>query len=135
MIEVSSDVIDKIIKMVKNGGGEVYEKDGYINFCGVRNYTTNNTFNDTLYVYWKDSTDGKFKCVRTSGFTTKPGAAVVLGKKARNNFGGAAILKEGWQKDIWHIGKHNGKYTALRSTSGVTQPTVIIGAFRLGEVN
>ena len=30
MISVSSDVIDKIIKIVKDGGGEVFEKEGYI---------------------------------------------------------------------------------------------------------
>lgn len=125
MVEVSNDVIEKIIKIVKDGGGEVYEQDGYINFCGVRNNVTDNTFNDTLYVYWKDSSSGEFKCVKTTGFTTKPGAAVVLGRKARNTSGGAAILKEGWQKDIWHHGKHKGKYDALRSSSGITNPTVI----------
>ena len=123
MIEVSSDVIDKIIKVVKDGGGEIFEQDGYINFCGVRNYTTDNTFNDSLYIYWKEG--GVFKCVTTSGFTTKPGASVILGKSCRNNNGGAAILKEGWQKDIWHIGKHQGKYYALRSTASVTTPTII----------
>ena len=129
MIEVSKDVIDKIIKIVKDGGGEVYEQPGYINFCGVRNNKTDNTFNDTLYIYWKDTDDEEFKCVTTTGFTTKPGKSVVLGKKYRNSNGGAAILKEGWQKDIWHIGYHpltgDERYTALRSTSGVTQPTVI----------
>ena len=47
MIGVSSDVIDKIIKIVKDGGGEVFE-NGYINFCGVRNNVTNDTFNDVI---------------------------------------------------------------------------------------
>jgi hypothetical protein len=125
MVGVSSDVIDKIIKLVKDGGGEVYEQEGYINFCGVRNNHTDNSFNDTLYIYWKDYSDGQFKCVRTTGFTTKPGASVILGKQERNSNGGAAILKEGWQKDIWHIGKHKGQYDALRSSQGVTNPTVI----------
>ena len=127
MNTVSKDVIDKIIKIVKSGGGEVYEQPGYINFCGVRNNVTDNTFNDVLYIYWKEGSE--FKGVCTNGFTTKPGKVVVLGKKYRNNFGGAAILKEGWQKDIWHIGTHGAKkpYTALRSTSGKngTNPTVI----------
>jgi hypothetical protein len=125
MNSVSKDVIDKIIKIVKDGGGEVYEQPGYINFCGVRNNKTDNTFNDSLYIYWKDTGDGEFKCVTTTGFTTKPGKSVVLGQKCRNSNGGAAILKEGWQKDIWHIGKHQNKYKALRSTGGVTKPTVI----------
>ena len=121
---VSQEVTDKIIKIVKGGGGEVYEQPGYINFFGVRNYKTDNTFNDSLYIYWKD-TDGTFKCVTTSGFTTKPGKSVILGQKCRNSQGGASILKEGWQKDIWHIGKHQDKYKALRSTGGTTRPTVI----------
>ena len=76
MLTVSSDVIDKIIKIVKDGGGQVFEKEGYINFCGVRNNATNDTFNDVLYIYWKDTTDGKFKCVKTSAFTTKPGLSI-----------------------------------------------------------
>ncbi len=123
LVDVSKEELDKIIKIVKGGGGEVYEQDGYINFCGVRNNVTNNTFNDTLYIYWKESE--AFKGVKTNEFTTKPGQSVILGQKCKNNFGGAAILKEGWQKDIWHIGKHQGKYTALRSTGSVTKPTVI----------
>ena len=45
---VSSEELEKIIKIVKDGGGEVFEKEGYINFCGVRNNKTNDTFNDTL---------------------------------------------------------------------------------------
>lgn len=123
MTTVSNDIIDKIIKIVKAGGGEVYEQPGYINFCGVRNYTTNDTFNDTLYIYWKEG-DG-FKCVRTNGFTTKPGKKVILNADGKQNSQGAAILKEGWQKDIWHIGKHQGKYTALRSSGGITKATVV----------
>ena len=124
MTGVSKDIIEKIIKIVKAGGGEVYEQPGYINFFAVRNYVTDNTFNDVLYIYWKEGSE--FKCVHTNGFTTKPGKDVVLGKKYRNNFGGAAILKEGWQKDIWYIGPHGKtRYTALRSDPGVTNPTTI----------
>ena len=123
MVEVTGDIIDKIIRIVRDGGGEVYEQPGYINFCGVRNNATNDTFNDTLYIYWKEN-DG-FKCVRTNGFTTKPGKRVVLNENGNGNALGAAILKEGWQKDIWHIGKHKGQYTALRSSGDVTNPTVV----------
>jgi hypothetical protein len=122
LIDVSSDELNKIIKIVKNGGGEVFEQDGYINFCGVRNNVTNDTFNDILYIYWKDKTDGTFKCVKTKDFTTKPGKKSVINPI---NSKGAAIVKEGWHKDIWHHGKHQGKYDALRQTQGVTQPVVI----------
>lgn len=123
MIEVTGDTIDKIIRIVQSGGGEVYEQPGYINFCGVRNNVTDDTFNDTLYIYWKE--DDGFKCVRTNGFTTKPGKRVVLNENGDGNEFGAAILKEGWQKDIWHIGQHKGKYTALRSSDDTTNPTVV----------
>ena len=123
MNSVSNDIIDKIIKIVKSGGGEVYEQDGYINFFGVRDNVTNDTFNDSLYIYWKEG--GAFKCVTTNGFTTKPGKRVILGQDKIRNEGGAAILKEGWQKDIWCIGKHQNKYTALRSGGGSTRPTII----------
>ena len=122
MVEVSSDVIDKIIKIVKNGGGKVFEDEGYINFCGVRNNATNDTFNDTLYIYWKDSTDGKFKCVRTTGFTTKPGKRAVFNESGGVNSNGVAIVKEGWHPDVWYHGKHKGQYNALRQDQGVTKP-------------
>jgi hypothetical protein len=124
MTGVSNDVIEKIIKIVNAGGGEVYEQPGYINFFAVRSYVTNDTFNDALYIYWKES-DGSFKCVTTNGFTTKPGKRIILNENGKQHKDGAAILKEGWQKDIWHIGKHQNKYTALRSTGGITNPTVI----------
>jgi uncharacterized protein (UPF0147 family) len=123
MNSVSKDVIDKIIKIVKEGGGEVFETEGFINFFGVRNSVTNDSFNDSLYIYWKEG--GDFKCVTTNGFTTKPGKKVILNSDGKQNKDGAAILKEGWQKDIWNIGLHKGSYKALRSTSGVTQPTVV----------
>ena len=129
MIGVSSDVIDKIIKIVKDGGGEVFENDGYINFCGVRNNATNDTFNDVLYIYWKDTTDGQFKCVKTSGFTTKPGKRAVLNEKGKTNSKGVAIVKEGWHPECWHLGVHNaGKksaHKALRQDQGVTKPIAI----------
>ena len=125
MISVSSDVIDKIIKIVKDGGGEVFENDGYINFCGVRNNATNDTFNDVLYIYWKDVTDGEFKCVKTTAFTTKPGKKAVLNTTGKTNSKGVAIVKEGWYPDVWHHGMHGGKHAALRQDVGITKPITI----------
>lgn len=125
MLEVSGDIINKIIDIVKSGGGEVYEQNGYINFFGVRDNKTDNTFNDTLYIYWKDVVSGDFKCVRTSGFTTKPGKRVILNEDGKQNLNGAAIVKEGWYKDVWHHGKHKGEYEALRQTSPITNPITI----------
>ena len=129
MIGVSSDVIDKIIKIVKDGGGEVFEQEGYINFCGVRNNVTNDTFNDVLYIYWKDATDGQFKCVKTSGFTTKPGKKAFLNESGNVNPKGVAIVKEGWYPDVWHHGIHargkKSEHKALRQDADVTLPIAI----------
>ena len=120
LLEVSNSELDKIIKIVKDGGGEVFEKKGYINFCGVRNNKTNDTFNDILYIYWKEK--GEFKGVKTRDFTTKPGKKSIVNPI---NTSGAAIVKEGWHPDIWHHGKHQGKYEALRQDAGVTKPVTI----------
>lgn len=118
MVEVSNDVIDKIIKIVNDGGGEVYEQEGYINLFGVRNNTTNDTFNDTLYIFWKEN--GQYKCVKTTGFTTKPGRRAFHNESGKVNAKGVAILKEGFHRDIWHHGLHKGDYKALRQNKNVT---------------
>jgi hypothetical protein len=127
MIEVTGDVIDKIINIVRGGGGTVFEQDGYINFCGVRNNVTNDTFNDVLYIYWKEN--GVFKCVKTSGFTTKPGEKYVHNRGGKGNAYGVAIVKEGWHPNIWHLGVHGASssnaHEALRQSEGVTEPITI----------
>lgn len=123
--DVSSEELDKVIKIVKDGGGEVFENEGYINFCGVRNNSTNDTFNDILYIYWKDTKGGEFKCLKTKDFTTKPGKKSVINENGKVNSKGVAIVKEGWYPDVWHHGKHGGKYDALRQDAGVTKPITI----------
>ena len=123
--DVSSEELDKVIKIVKDGGGEVFENEGYINFCGVRNNSTNDTFNDILYIYWKDTKGGEFKCLKTKDFTTKPGKKPVINENGKVNSKGVAIVKEGWYPDVWHHGKHGGKYDALRQDVGVTKPITI----------
>lgn len=125
MVEVSSDIIDRIIEIVRDGGGEVFEQEGYINFFGVRNNVTNDKFNDTLYIYWKDTTEGKFKCVKTKGFTTKPGKKAVLNTSGKVNSNGVAIVKEGWYPDVWCHGKHKGKYKALVQSEDITKKITI----------
>ena len=117
MESVSIDIINKIIDIVKSGGGTVYEQPGYINFCGVRNYICDNTFNDILFIYWKDG--DTFKGCQTTGFTTKPGKTKVLGLLRNGQLDpdrhedGVAIVKEGWHQDVWEIGSHRGEYDAL----------------------
>ena len=118
MLTVSNDVVNKIIKIVQDGGGSIYEQEGYINLFGVRSPVTDNTFNDTLYIFWKEG--GQYKCVKTTGFLTKPGESSVHGTIKSPNAKGVAILRKGWHKDIWHHGLHKGEYKALRQYTNVT---------------
>jgi hypothetical protein len=97
--------------------GEVYT-DGRINFLGVRNDLCNDKFNDSLYVYWVATntltSEKEFICYKANNFTTKPGYASFCGRNNTwNSNGGVAIVCEGWHKDMWIRGLHNG-YPALR---------------------
>ena len=125
---VSIDIINKIIDLVRSsepidGPSRVYDQPGYINFFGVRNYICDNTFNDTLYIYWKEG--DTFKGCKTTGFTTKPGKTKVLGVlrdgqlDPDRNEEGVAIVKEGWHPNIWKIGSHKGEYDALVQTGDI----------------
>lgn len=118
MVTVSNDVLNKLMEIVKSGGGKIDESNGHINLLGVRNNVTNDSFNDTLYIFWKDG--GSFKCIKTTEFTTKPGKRSVLNENGKVNKNGVAILKEGWHPNIWAIGLHKGQYTALRQNSSAT---------------
>ena len=118
MLEVSNDVTNKLIEIIKNNGGKVYEQERYLNFFGVRDTIYNNTFNDTLYIFWKEG--GAFKCIKTTGFTTKPGPKHIINYSGEEKEYGIAIFHEGWHEDIWIIGTHgiskkdlSKRYTAL----------------------
>ena len=115
MYSVDSSVISKLIEIVKKNSGEVYDQPNYINFFGVRDHIYNNNFNDTLYIFWKDTTSGNFVGCKSKGFTTKPGPTHVLNLRGCCKKEGVAIMLEGWQKDIWAIGTHQTDYQALVS--------------------
>ena len=121
MLEVSNDVTNKLIEIIKNNGGKVYEQERYLNFFGVRDVIYNNTFNDTLYIFWKES--GAFKCIKTTGFTTKPGPKHIINYNGGEKSYGIAIFYEGWHEDIWTIDKHNGEYEALCNRANPTKFT------------
>ena len=118
MVEVSIDELNKVMNVVKSGGGQIYEQDGYINFVGVRNYVPDDTFNDTFYIYWKEG--GQFKGIKTNEFTTKPGRKTIQNTNGKTNAKGVAILAEGWHPNLWHIGLHKNTYKALRQLSKTT---------------
>lgn len=113
--------VDKIISVLKSKGYPVSEddsKDYNLNLVGIRlNNATPNSFDDLFTVFWKyhgNWTYRAFPC------TTDPGSTWLLDKEGKGNSAGTAILKEGYWKDMWHLGLHQGKYEALKQCSPVT---------------
>lgn len=113
--------IDKIITVLKSKGYPIAEddsKDYNINLVGIRsNNTVPNSFDDLFTMFWKHSglwTLRAFPC------TTDPGSTWLLDKDGKGNSAGTAIMKEGYYKDLWHLGLHQGKYEALKQCSPVT---------------
>lgn len=82
-----------------------------LNLFGIRmDLKTVDQFNDILGVAWTDEFGGQH--VMCHKGTTKPGLYWLKNKKG--NVNGTAILQPGQYLNCWAIGKHNGKYDALR---------------------
>lgn len=113
--------IDKIISVLKAKGYPVAEddsKDHNLNLVGIRsNNTVPNSFDDLFTVFWKYKSQWT---LRAFPCTTDPGSTWLLDKDGKANPAGTGILKEGYHKDIWHLGLHQGKYEALKQCSPVT---------------
>lgn len=102
----------------------LYEQHNYrffkgeyaLNLFGIRRgYETVNEFNDVLGVAFTDSF-GNDVTIFHEG-TTKPGLYYLKNKLGGK--GGTAILIPGQYLNCWKIGKHNGKYDALRQNGSV----------------
>ena len=89
-------------------GYKVYENGG-VNIFAVRNKPfVLNTFNDDLYLFWKD---GEKWVTHHFKITTLPG------KYWLNNLinpKGSAILKTNQYKDCYKLGKHKGKEALIQ---------------------
>lgn len=94
----------------------IFTKKGYIwnanlNIIGVRNKGVGdiitNKFDDTMYVAYKEQ--GKW-IVKSYTITTDPGKYYMI--KLLNEKG-CAILVEGQYVNVYQIGLHQGKYSAL----------------------
>lgn len=113
--------IDKIVAVLKSKGYPVAEddsKDYNLNLVGIRsNNQTPNSFDDLFTVFWKYH--GMWT-LRVFPCTTDPGSTWLLDKDGKGNPMGTAIMKEGYYKDLWHLGLHQGKYEALKQCSPVT---------------
>jgi hypothetical protein len=101
---------------MRRKGYVIYDKPYQLNIVGVRNdSTTPNSFDDTMYVFWKDDAgkwQGKFYNI-----TTDPGTYWLNNPE---NPQGTAILKEGQYINSHQIGLHRGNYKALTQKNPVT---------------
>lgn len=111
--------IDKIITVLKSKGYPVIEDDTKpynLNIVGIRNFidVKPNSFDDIMAIFWKYQSSWT---LRIFPCTTDPGLHGLLNPQ---NPKGTAIVKEGYYKDLWHIGMHQGKYKALTQKNPIT---------------
>lgn len=109
--------IKDIIRVMTRKGYAVFENDVKplnLNYVGIRDTASVNTFNDTFVMFWKYK--GHWSAFFRPG-TTDPGTYWLNNPM---NTHGTAILKEGQYRGAWKLGKHQGKYTALVQRKEVT---------------
>jgi len=104
--------LDKIIQTMEDRGYPVFRnasKKFNLNIVGIRTKdNTSNKFNDELVVFWPIGA-GIFDSLRLD-ITTDPG---LYYREHPINVNGTAILKEGFHRQIWQLGLHQGKKPAL----------------------
>jgi len=109
--------IKDIIRVMTRKGMAIFENDSKalnINYVGIRDLASVNTFNDMFVMFWKYR--GQWSSFWRPG-TTDPGTYWLDNPM---NTHGTAILKEGQYRGAWKLGKHQGKYTALIQRKEVT---------------
>jgi len=122
--------IKDIIRVMTRKGYSLFETDTRpfnLNYVGIRDITSVNTFNDWLVMFWKYK--GQWSSFWRLG-TTDPGT-YFLNEKMGNSLG-TALLKEGQYRGAWKLGLHRGKYKALVQRKEVT---VIRDANKDGKLN
>lgn len=111
--------ISNLKRIAKKKGYTIYTNVGNnlsrnLNLWGIRNTDkVTGKFNDKIVVFWqnrwaKSDNDG-WRIIIVDG-TTKPSDTYLL--KPMNSEG-TAIIPLGQHKELWKLGKHNGKYEAL----------------------
>ena len=110
--------LNDIIDVMEKKGYVVFSDDSKnfnLNIVGIRNEDeTANTFNDYMVIFWKYR--GQWHQFAFS-ITTDPG---VYWRENPINVNGTAILKPGQYRGMWQLGKHQGKYEALKQVKPVT---------------
>jgi len=104
--------VKNIINVLKEKEYEVFKDDTKnfnLNIVGIRtNDQQSNRFNDCMVIFWKYL--GHWNSM-IFPVTTDPGT---YWRENPMNVKGTAILKEGQHKGMWAVGKHQGKYPALK---------------------
>lgn len=107
-----------MLKVLKSKNYMTFEQDTKnfnLNIVGIRtNDIASNSFNDYMCILWKYA--GNWNTL-VFPITTDPGH---YWRKNPMNVKGTAILKPGQYRGMWKIGKHQGKYTALRQVKPCT---------------
>jgi hypothetical protein len=108
--------IEQLKSAMKNAGHKLFNRGDYnLNLIGIRSRDTKaNTFNDLLCVLFKCAGQEvllMFAC------TTDPG---VYYRNHPLNVNGTAVLVPGQHKNMWQLGRHQGKYPALVQRGEVT---------------
>ena len=109
--------IKDIIRVMTRKGYAVFENDSKalnLNYIGIRDLASVNTFNDMFVMFWKYR--GQWSSFWRPG-TTDPGTHWLNNPM---NTHGTAILKEGQYRGGYKIGLHRNKYTALVQRKEVT---------------
>jgi hypothetical protein len=110
--------IPKLITTLKSYDYAVFEgdtKNFNINIVGIRtNDNKANSFNDLMILFWKYG--GHWNSM-TFPITTDPG---IYWRENPMNIKGTAVLKTGQYRGMWSIGKHQGRYDALRQVKPCT---------------
>ena len=109
--------IKDIIRVMTLKGYSVFQNDSMplnLNYVGIRDITSVNTFNDWLVMFWKYR--GQWSGFYRPG-TTDPGTYYL--ENPMNSLG-TAILKEDQYRGAWKLGLHQGKYEALVQRKEVT---------------
>lgn len=109
--------IKDIIQVMARKGYAVFENDSKplnLNYVGIRDLASVNTFNDIFVMFWKYKGQWSYFCWFG---TTDPG---IYWLHNPMNTHGTAILKENQYRGTWKLGKHRGKYDALVQRKQVT---------------
>ena len=104
--------VDEIRSVMESKDYSFFEKGIYnLNIIGERTMNEEtNEFDDTLHVVYREKEGGEL-ISRTFQITTDPGKYWL---KHPMNKDGCAIVVPNQYRGLWAIGKHQGKYEALR---------------------